>query len=95
MSYYLFAVLANAQTCQSKVDAALNMPLAGKDVGGGVHAPPSQSATTTYFAPAPHPLVANTWIYPADAVAAPILSVGPTDVLIGVPQTVTFPSAIT
>jgi hypothetical protein len=75
---YVFTSLPPATACQVAVDAHLGMPLAGTDIGLGVHAPASESRTTTYAQVLPHPTVAGSYIYPADGVTTSILSVGPT-----------------
>lgn len=92
MSFYIFANVSDANSCQAAVDTALGYPKAGVDYNGGLHAPPAQSVTTTYAQVQVHPQNALEHIYPADAVTTPILTVGPTAVLLGVPAVVSFPT---
>ena len=84
-SSYVFTTLAPATACQVAVDTKLVFPWPGLDVGGGIHAPPSQSQTTTYAQVTPHPTVVGSYLYPADSVTTPILSVGPTAVTLPAP----------
>lgn len=44
-----------ALAMQAKLDTAFGCPIAGVDVGGGVHAPPAQSVTTHYGSVIQHP----------------------------------------
>jgi len=46
---------AGALAMQAKLDGAYAYPVAGVDVGGGIHAPPAQSVTTHYGAVVQHP----------------------------------------
>lgn len=94
LSYYVLASLPNASACQVAVDGKLAFPWPGLDVGSGFHAPAAQSATTSYAPVVPHPSVAGSYVYPADSITTPILIVGPTAVLIGVPQAVIFPGSL-
>ena len=68
---YSFPTLPGAQACQQAVDAAVGYPRPGINVGGGIHAPPAQTTTTTYAAPIP---LAGAFYYPADATTAPVLA---------------------
>jgi hypothetical protein len=70
-SLYYAVSLDAAIAAQQAVDKALGMPIAGRDIGGGVHVPASQSVTTTYAAPL---AVQGGYLYPADAVTKPVLS---------------------
>ena len=82
---YVFTSLADATAAKIAVDNYLGMPIAGTDIGLGAHAPPSQSQTTTYAQVTPHPTVVGSYLYPADSVTTPILSVGPTAVTLPAP----------
>jgi len=44
-----------ALAMRAKLDTAFGCPIPGIDVGGGVHAPPSQSVTTHYGSVIQHP----------------------------------------
>lgn len=46
---------AGAIAMQAKLDAAYGCPIAGVDIGGGLHAPPAQSVTLHYGAVMQHP----------------------------------------
>lgn len=93
MNFYLFAAQATAQQCATTVDGSLGYPKAGIDVPGGSHVVPAQSITTTYFAAQPHPTLASTWIYLADAVTTQALQASALAGSLPVPQPVSFPSA--
>lgn len=67
---WVFPNALGAIQAQQQVDAALGYPKPGQDVGGGIHAPPSQSVTTTYFAPTS---IAGSVYYVADAQTVPLL----------------------
>lgn len=45
-----------ALAMQTKLDVASGCPIAGVDVGGGVHAPPAQSVTVHYGSVIQHPV---------------------------------------
>lgn len=45
-----------ALAMQAKLDVAYGCPIAGVDVGGGVHAPPEQSVTVHYGSVLQHPV---------------------------------------
>jgi hypothetical protein len=72
MNAYVTATQANALSWQATVDASQGYPKAGVDVGAGIHVPPAQSITLTYFVPFEHPTLAE-WAYLADAVSSPAL----------------------
>jgi hypothetical protein len=84
-SAYPFASQAQAQALAASVDSAYGYPIAGQDIGGGVHATATQSVTTTYFVPRQNP---NTgmWWYLADGVTIPVLA--PSAVTLGLPAPV-------
>lgn len=65
---------AAAQALSDAVDAALGYPRAGVDIGGGVHAPASQSVTARYSYIIQHP-TQPLWGYMVDGVPAPTLAV--------------------
>lgn len=78
MTAYVFPSLASAAACAAIVDPAIGCPIAGVNVGGGIHAPASQSATTTYAQPSSGSgTQAGSWLYPADATTTPILTAAP------------------
>ena len=98
MLAYLFATSAAVgQTLSPAVDAHMSYPLAGTDIGGGIHVPPAQSVTTTYFVPLQHP-GGGSWAYISDANVT--AAVGPNAIAWGLSAPVTldatwFPSGIT
>lgn len=67
MKAYVFNDLPSAQAAQAHVDQKLGMPIAGVNIGGGIHAPPSQSVTTTYAVPVKHPTLPQ-WSIASDPV---------------------------
>lgn len=52
---YVWTTQATALTAQSTLDTDAGYPKAGVDIGGGIHAPPSQSITAHYQAVWQHP----------------------------------------
>lgn len=46
---------SGALAMQAKLDVAYGCPIAGVDIGSGVHAPPAQSVTTHYAGVIQHP----------------------------------------
>ncbi|MDB4994365.1 MAG: hypothetical protein JWM74_1797 [Myxococcaceae bacterium] len=50
----------------AKVDAEMGMPIAGVDVGEGIHAPPEQSLTVRYADLREHPTTKGEFVYPLD-----------------------------
>ena len=63
----VFVTQSDAVNYGAAIDAKLKVPMAGVDVGGGPHAAPSQSATTTYGAVIKHPTLSS-WAYADDGV---------------------------
>lgn len=57
---------AGALAMQAKLDAAYGCPVAGVDVGGGVHAPPEQSATIHYGTVLQHPTLKTNYATQVD-----------------------------
>jgi hypothetical protein len=82
MSYYILAALANLQTGANQVNTAKGYPLAGTDIGGGVHVPPSQSVTTRWAPIWQHPTLTQ-FAYQADATVVGV--VGPNAITLGLP----------
>lgn len=72
MNAYVTASQATATSWQGTVDGNMGYPKAGVDIGGGVHAPPDQSVTTTYAVPFKHPVLSQ-WAYLSDAVTDGVL----------------------
>ena len=72
MNGLTFPDLPSAVAFQVQIDAKLGYPKSGVDVGSGVHAPPSQSATLTYMAPVQ--LATVGFGFPVDAVILPVLT---------------------
>ena len=86
---YAYPNALGAIKAQQAVDVSLGYPKPGVDVGGGVHAPPAQTVTTTYAAPFVNG--GQTW-YPADAVTIPILL--PNAVMLGLPVPQPIPQPV-
>jgi hypothetical protein len=86
---YAFALKPLADACALKVDLAFGYPTAGVDVGQGIHAPPAQSRTITYAAPA---LLSGQWWFPADTITTPILA--PNAVALGLPVPAPIPVVV-
>lgn len=59
----VFTVQKDANDYAAAVDSKYGYPKPGKDIGGGVHAPPAQSVTTSHAAVTKHPTLAL-WSYP-------------------------------
>lgn len=57
----------------SAVDLAMGMPLAGVDVGAGIHGPPEGGVTLRYAELREHPTVKDTWCYPLDEKNRPLI----------------------
>lgn len=77
--YYIVQTPAHWQACETAVEQALHMPIAGTPApGGGIYVPPSQSQTTTYAQPLTN---GTAYAFPADAVTVPV--VGPNAVTMG------------
>ncbi len=55
------------------VDQALGFPLAGVDVGDGIHAPPEESVTLRYAGLRENPITRE-WAYPLDATCRPVVA---------------------
>jgi hypothetical protein len=73
MQAYVFTSLAQAQQAVGIVDPIEGpMPLAGTDIGGGMHAPAVQSVTVTYGAIYRNAGGTN-WAYVADTVTQTLL----------------------
>lgn len=66
MKAIVFPDRASFDAYSAKVDAALGYPKAGVDVGGGVHALPSQSVTQRWADPIEHPTQKGTFAYCVD-----------------------------
>ena len=63
---YVFSSLAQAQLAVSNMDGIKGpYPIAGTDIGAGMHAPPDQSVTKTFGSIWKHPTLAE-WAYIAD-----------------------------
>lgn len=80
MSAIVFTQQSDADAYSAAVDAKLGYPRPGVDMGGGLHAPPAQGATTRYGGVQKHPTL-TLWAYPNDpavAAAAIALPVGAT-----------------
>jgi hypothetical protein len=84
-SAYVFGSQAAAVECQQAVDTALGMPIAGTDIGGGVHVPADASITVTYAVPLQNPST-GLWAYLADGVTQPLLA--PSAAVLGLPAPV-------
>lgn len=89
MIAYVFSALASAQPVATAMDQAMSYPLAGTDIGGGVHAPPSQSVTTTYFRILKHP-TRTEWAYISDTRVTQ--KIGANAVALGLPAPQTLDS---
>jgi hypothetical protein len=74
MQAFLFASLAAAQAAVAAIDPTQGMPLAGTDIGAGVHVPTSQSVTVTYAAIYEN-AAGTQWAMLADAVTTPNASI--------------------
>lgn len=76
MNAYLFPSLAQAQNAAAGMDGAVNgtgpYPKAGVDIGGGTHAPPSQSVTVTYSGIWRNP-AGTQWAFVADSATGRLL----------------------
>lgn len=91
MNGYVYSTKAACQAVGAAVDTALGMPLAGVNVGGGIHAPAGQSVTTTYFAPIQNFANALQWAYIQDGTVTPI--VAPNAVSLNLPAPTTLPAS--
>jgi hypothetical protein len=84
-SAYVLPDLAHAQAVLAAVDVAQGIPdggVPGRDVGGGIHAPASQSVTLHYNAIIQSPSSGQWAVVPADS--ATIAAVAPNAVTLGV-----------
>lgn len=73
MQAYLLNSLAQAQLAVSNMDTATGpYPIAGHNIGGGVHVPPSQSQTVTYGAILQN-AAGTQWAYIADGNSTTLL----------------------
>ena len=75
----VFTAQAQATAYAGSVDSALGYPKAGLDIGPGIHAPPSQSATTHYADVMPNSTL-PLWAYPYDATVQAEVSAVPVPV---------------
>jgi len=70
MQAFIFATLAGAQAAVAAIDPPLGMPVAGRDVGDGLHVPAAQSVTKTYAAVYEN-AAGTLWAMLADATTTP------------------------
>lgn len=68
MIAYVFTIQADANAVAAEMDTRTGpYPKAGRNVGGGIHAPPAQSRTVRYGLVIRHP-VDSRWRFPDDDV---------------------------